>query len=205
MANKKYLNQYTLTTEHLTKNLNFFKSIQEKYNPYTEELLIYLSDNGFFICPASTALTMHNCFEGGLLDHLIRVGKYVTELNKLLPKSLKQEQDSIVKVVFNHSIGKVGLYEENDSKWHKENLSQYYVYKTDQDVAMRINEKSAYLAMKFGVKLELWEYQAIINQGKLDDDLQAKYFSDPLTVILKHGISLAMMEEQQTFKEFQEK
>ena len=138
-----------------------------------------------------------------MLDNILRIGKYATQLNKLLPPELQQEIESIIKVVFLYSIGKVGLYEEQDSKWHKTNLGQMYKYKEEQDVALHTNEKSAYLAMKFGVKLEIWEYQAIINQGKSDDDKQSKYFSDPLTIILKHSISLAILEEQKIFNDYQ--
>jgi len=201
---KKFLKQFTLSKENFDKNLDKFKEIQEKYKPFTEELLEYLTENGFFSCPATTTLTLYNCFEGGLIDHILRVGKYATQLNKLLPVDLQQEISSIIKVVFNHSIGKVGLYEDNDSKWHKENLSQYYKYKENQeDAAMRVNEKSAYLAMNYGVKLTDYEYQATLGWAKPDEDKQAKFFSDPLTIILKQAIQLSILEEQLIFNKFQ--
>ena len=103
---KKFLKQFTLSKENFDKNLDKFKEIQEKYKPFTEELLEYLTENGFFSCPATTTLTLYNCFEGGLIDHILRVGKYATQLNKLLPVDLQQEISSIIKVVFNHSIFK---------------------------------------------------------------------------------------------------
>ena len=203
MANKKFQKQYLLSKEQLIKNLDIFSNTNEKYKIFTDELLDYLTNNGLFDCPASTSLNLHNCFPGGLIDHIIRVGRFSTKINELLSNTLKQEVESIIKVVFLHSIGKVGLYEEQESKWHRDNLGSYYQYATEDKVTMKIGERSAYLAMKYDIKLSDFEYQAVINSSKnLEEDLQAKYFSDPLTIILRQGISLAAIEEQQIFKDF---
>lgn len=200
---KKYQKQFTLTTEQKQENLEKFKKIQNKYKPYTDELLQYLVDEGMFECPASTSLNMHNCFPSGLIDHVLRVGSYTTQINKLLPEDRQQEIESIIRVVFLHSIGKVGIYEEQESKWHRENLGSYYQYVTEDKVTMKIGERSAYLSMKHGVTLEDYEYQSLINVYKdTSEDLQAKYFSDPLTIILKQGIQLAQMEEQKRQEDF---
>ena len=203
MANKKFQKQYILTPEQLNNNLSIFQKTNEKYKLFTDELLEYLSNNGFFTCPASTVLSLHNCFEGGLLDHEIRVAKYASDINKILPNILKQEITSIIKVCFLHSIGKTGLYEKNDSKWHKENLGQYFKFKEQSEiVAMRVGERSAYLSMKYGIELTDLEYQGIVGHDKMDDDKQAKWYSDILTIILKQAIQLAMMEEKKIWEEF---
>ena len=202
---KKFQTQYVLTPDKLKENLEFFKVTNEKYKLFTDDLLEYLSDNGFFDCPASTSLNLYNCFPGGLLDHKIRVAKYAANINnKLLPDSLKQELTSIIKVSFLHGIGKVGIYEEQDSKWHRENIGSYYKYKDNQEqAALRVGERSAYLAMKYGVKLEDFHYQAILNSSKnFNDDDQAKYFSDTLTIVLRQAIELAILEEKWIFNNF---
>jgi len=61
---------------------------------------------------------------------------------------------------------------------------------------MHVGERSVYYAMSHGVKLEESEYQAILNLDKNEEDKMSKYFSEPLTEIIRHGFDLAAMEEK---------
>ena len=70
----------------------------------------------------------------------------------------------------------------------------------DDIVRLRIGERSAYYATKYGVQLSEEEYQAILNHDKDEDDKMAKYFSSPLTSIIKWGFELAIMEEKNDIK-----
>lgn len=196
------LKQFTLSQEELKKNVELFFSTNEKYKIFSQELIDFLG-NDLFTSPASTILTLHNCFEGGLLDHMIRVAKYASNINKLLPDGLKQEMETIIKVAFLSQIGKAKLYKPCESKWHKENQGKYYEF-NDGLVSMRIGERSAHYCLDSNVKLLDYEYQAIINHDKiLAEDNQAKWYSDILSVILRQAIELAIIEEKERWKKIQ--
>jgi len=66
----------------------------------------------------------------------------------------------------------------------------------DDIVRMHVGERSVYYALKYGVELSERECQAILNIDKDGDDKQAKYFSEPLTEVIKYGFALAVMDEK---------
>lgn len=196
------LKQFTLSQDELRKNIELFQSTNEKYKIFSEELLSFLG-NDIYTAPASTVLSLHNCFEGGLLDNMIRIAKYASNLNKLLPENLRQELETIVKVSFLSQIGKTFLYKPCESKWHKENQGKYYEF-NETLISMRIGERSAHYCLTNNVILKDYEYQAILNHDKiLSEDAQAKWHSDILSVILRQAIELSIIEEKERWKKIQ--
>jgi hypothetical protein len=183
-----------LSAAQLEFNRDKFIETNLKYNIFTQELVDYLGVE-FFTAPATTTTTMYGCYPGGLLHNTIRACNYSIKLNELLPKSLKLEVGSIVKSVFLSQIGKVFLYCPNQNKWQRENLGKLYDFCNDE-VKLRVGERSVYLALKYNVQLNETEYQAILNLDKENDDKQAKYFSETLSQIIKMGFDLAIMEEK---------
>ena len=183
-----------LTKDKLKKNaMTFFEKVEE-YGVYTPELTEFLGA-AIGDAPASTMTSLHNAFQGGLIDHILKVTKYAFNINEMLPKNLKQDKTSIIKVAFIHQIGKVFLYNENPSQWHRDNQGKMYEF-NEELVSMRVGERSAYYAMDKGVSLTEAEFQAIINYDKSEEDKQAKWHSEPLGVILKQANELAIMEEK---------
>ena len=63
-------------------------------------------------------------------------------------------------------------------------------------VSLKIGERSAFYALKYGVELTEEEYQAIINYDKSDDDKQSKWYGCTLSTILKQANELAIIEEK---------
>lgn len=185
-----------LTITQLEKNQKIFNETNMKYGLFTKELEDFLGDN-FYTAPASSSSNMIGCYPGGLLHHLIKACKYAINVNGILPDRLKQPIDSIVKVVFLSQIGKVFMFKLKDG-----NLSTSKPYDFDDDIVrLHVGERSVYYALTHGVKLDEKEFQAILNIEKDSDDKMAKYFSEPLTEIIKHGFSLAIMEEKNGQKE----
>ena len=69
------------------------------------------------------------------------------------------------------------------------------MYEFNEDlVSMRIGERSIYYCMMNGVKLNEEEYQAIVNYDKSDDDKQSRWYSSPLSTILRQGNELSIIE-----------
>jgi len=183
-----------ITKKNQTKNRNIFETTIEKYGVFTDSLKEFLGDD-LYKAPASTMLSLNNACEGGLVDHLINITKYSALINEMLPENIKQPKDSVVKVALLSEIGKTFKYKVCESEWHRKNQGKMYEFNEDE-ISMRVGERSAYYALKFGVKLSEVEYQALINFEKSEDDKQAKWHSTPLTIILKQAIELAIIDEK---------
>lgn len=180
-----------LTIPQLEHNKAKFLETNEKYGIMTKELVDFLGD-GLYTSPASTRLTMVGCYPGGLLNHIIKACKYAIKVNEVLPETLRQPVSTIVKTVFLAQIGKVFMYCLSDGGKPQ---GQMYDF-CDDTVRLRVGERSAYYAINHGVKLTEEEYQAILNLDKDDEDKMARYFSSPLTSIIKWGFELAVLEEK---------
>lgn len=179
-----------LTIPQLEHNKAKFIETNEKYGIMTKELVDFLGD-GLYTAPASTRSTMVGSYPGGLLNYIIRACKYAIKVNEILPDTLKQPVPTIIKTVFLAQIGKVFMYRLS------ENPKQGQMYDFNDDaIRLRVGERSAYYAINHGVKLTEEEYQAILNLDKDDEDKMARYFSSPLTSIIKWGFELAVLEEK---------
>jgi len=189
-----------LDRENIVKNTKHYFATGEKYGFMTKELMEFLGTD-FISAPASTMADLHNAFEGGLIDHTLRVTKYAVLINGILPKdkNMAVDMNSLIKVCCLHQIGKAKLYLPCTSEWHIKNQGKMYEFKNDL-TSMSVGERSAKYAMEFGVKLTDDEYQAILNFSKDDSDKQAKYHSSMLSTILKQAIQLAIVEEQENYK-----
>lgn len=150
----------------------------------------------FIKAPASTTESLHNAFEGGLIDHLLRVASYAVKFNNSLPETDKVNQDSLIKVCLLHQIGKAKLYLPNESEWHRKNLGKMYNF-NESLVSMRVSDRSAYYALAHGVTLTEEEYQAIIMFDR-EDDKMVEYHNSTLGDLLKMANLFAIKAEKNT-------
>jgi hypothetical protein len=181
--------------EQIVKNTKkYFQTAQEQ-GFMTEDLMSFLGED-FIKAPASTMSDLHNAFEGGLIDHLLRVTKFAISINEnVLPEHLKLDKKTIIKTCFLHQIGKAHLYLPCTSEWHRTNQGKMYEF-NDELVSMRVGERSAYYALSNNVSLTEEEYQAIVNYDKDNTDKQAKYHNSLLGDLLKMANDLAITEEK---------
>ena len=180
----------------IIKNKQTFLEKNELYGILSKELLGYLGED-LLTAPASTMKSLHNAFPGGLIDHVLKTTKYAIGINRLLPEGMEQDAQSIVKVCFLHQIGKTFLYKWCESEWHRNNQGKMYDF-NEELTSMKVGERSVYYAMKYGVKLNEEEYQAIVNYDKSEDDKQSKWYGSTLSTILKQANELAIIEEKES-------
>jgi hypothetical protein len=183
--------------ETIEKNKKSYYTAVKGYNVCRLEFIDKLADMDFFLTPASTMLSLHNAFPGGLVDHLLRVTSYAIKINEMLPESLKQTKESVVRVSLLHGIGKVGLYTPCKSEWHIKNQGKMYEF-NENLTSMTIGERSVYYLMSNGNgdMLNDNEYQAILNFDKDSGDKMAEWHTSPLGVILKMAVKMSIMEEK---------
>lgn len=179
----------SLEKERIVSNTKKYIDTATKLEFMTNELLAFLGDD-FIKAPASTMESLHNAFEGGLIEHSLNVAKYAVLINKSLPDDEKVDQNSLVKVCLLHQIGKAKLYKPCESEWHRKNQGKMYEF-NDGVISMRVGERSIYYATKYGVKLTEEEYVGILNHDK-NDDKMAEYHNSKVGELLKMGNVLAI-------------
>ncbi len=183
-----------INATQIESNKKKFIETNLKYKLFTSELMDFLGDD-FFIAPATTSLDMYGCYPGGLLNHCFKAAKYSIKINELLPDYMKQETSSILKCVFLSQIGKTFMFKFNDNEWQKKTLGKMYDF-TENEVTMKVGERSLHYAMKHGVLLTEEEFQTIINSEKEPDDKLTKYRSSNLSNVIRMGFELSIIEEK---------
>ena len=172
----------SLTKEKIVANTTKYIDTAKKHGFLTPELEDLLGTD-FISAPATTKLDSYNAFEGGLVDHIIRVMEKAYYVNKYcVCEKDKANMTSLIKVVYLHQIGKIKLFIYNKSSWHRDTLGKMYEFNNDL-VSMRVGERSAYYALSCGIKFTEEEFGAIVNYDKLDDK-QSEYYNSALGDVL---------------------
>lgn len=179
----------SLTKEKIIANTKKYFDTATKNGFMTDELTKFLGAE-FIEAPASTMKTQNNAFEGGLIEHLLRVAFYAVRLNNSLPDEEKVDQSSLLKVCLLHQIGKAKMFTPCVSEWHRTNQGKMYEY-AEGLTSMRVSDRSVYYAMSNGISFTEEEYMAILNFDRTDDKM-AEYHNSTLGSLLKFGNSFAI-------------
>lgn len=187
-----------LTKEKIIKNTKRYLEAARKYGAINEDLENLLGED-LIKAPASSFEHLHNAFEGGLIDHTLRVMKHAYKINENnLTDNLKINENSLFKVVLLHGIGKVKLYKVEKDAWQREKRGKFYDFNNDL-VSMRVGERSVYYALSCGIKLSDEEFAAIVNYDKVDD-AQSEWHNSTLGDVLRIAIRLSILEEKSLVK-----
>jgi hypothetical protein len=176
----------------LTNAKKYFETAT-KYGFMNDELTAFLGEE-FIKAPASTMESLHNAFEGGLIEHLLRVAFYAVKFNDALPEDKKVDQASLLRVCLLHQIGKAHLYKPCESEWHRKNQGKMYEFNNNL-VSMRVSERSVYYALSHGIQFTEEEYSAILMSDKMDDKM-AEYHNSILGELLKMANIFAVKHEK---------
>ncbi len=187
----------SLDQEKIVANTKKYFETATKLGFMNEKLMTFLGES-FIKAPASSMADYHNAFEGGLIDHLLRVAKYAVLINKTLPSDEQVNETSFIKTCFLHQIGKANLYSICKSEWHRKNQGKMYEFNEDL-VSMRTGERSIYYLTSNGITLTEDEYIAILNFDK-NDDKMSEYHNSMIGELLKMGSVLAIKNEQKFSK-----
>ena len=183
----------SLKHEQILKNTKKYFQTTQELGVMNDELMAFLGET-FIKAPASTMKSLHNAFEGGLIDHLLTVAKYAVNFNNSLPENERVDQKTLVRVCLLHQIGKANLYVPCTSEWHIANQGKMYEFNQDI-VSMRVGERSLYYLMSHGIKLTEEEFAAIIMFDKTDDKM-AEYHNSTLGELLKVASTFAIKSEK---------
>lgn len=127
-------------------------------------------------------------YEGAFSRSVIRLIKIAYNINDTLPEHLRVDERSINKVCLLSHIAKVQLYLPNDNNWEVTNRGMVYKFNNGLKGALRVGERSLLIAMNEGVKFTEDEFEAmrIMDKDGADDNY-SKYFSSPLSMVIRHA------------------
>lgn len=182
----------SLDKEKIIANTKKYFETATKLGFMNDDLMTFLG-NSFIDAPASSMTAYHNAFDGGLIDHLLKVTTYSIKINDSLPENERVDKNSLIKVCLLHQIGKAKLYLPCQSEWHRTKQGKLYEFNNEL-ISMRVGERSVYYAISNGIKFTEEEYIAIINFDK-NDDKQSEFHNSMLGRILKMGSELAIQHE----------
>ena len=139
------------------KFLNLLRSVQREG---IEDLIKFIENTDFFKAPASTRF--HGNFEGGLLQHSMKVYEILKEKVKNMPVSIDVSEDTIKIVALLHDICKVNYYKV-DYRNAKNELGVWEkvpYYTVDDTIPYGHGEKSVMMITEY-MKLTVEEKYAI--------------------------------------------
>lgn len=145
----------------------------------------------------SNLLDSGSAYDGSLIKNVMKLSKYADKINNVLPDEVKADSDSIHKVVFLSQMSKVLLFEDNDNNWEVNNRGILYKYNNNLEGALRVGERSILIAMNAGIKFTEIEYEAMrILDKDNGDDNYTKYFSSPLSTVIRQASELITLENK---------
>jgi len=136
--------------------------------------------------PASSFEHFHNAFEGGYVEHVLRVIECAQEVYDLWTRMGSDmsgyTKEELIFVALNHDIGKMGfpgdgneIYQPNDSEWHRKNLGKIYKINPNNPFTL-VNDLSIWLLQHYGIEISWNEMLGIKLTDGLYDESNKPYF-----------------------------
>ena len=137
--------------------LELLKEIQREG---MEELIKFIEKTDFFIAPASTKY--HGDYEGGLVEHSLKVYEILKEKVKTAPIEIKVSEDTLKIVALLHDICKVNFYKVDyrNAKDSMGNWQKVPYYTIEDTIPYGHGEKSVMMLTEY-IKLTSEEKYAI--------------------------------------------
>lgn len=170
------------------------------------------------IAPASGLEHYHNCFEGGYVDHVLRVIRCAKELHKtwnlMGATSSGFTEEELMFSALNHDLGKIGdrefpYYIPNPSEWHRKNQGKIYDFHPSLR-HMSVPDRSLFLLQDFNIPYTINEAIAIRCHDGLYDQANEAYLKtynpqkelqNHLPILLHHADHMASRIEHDREKE----
>ena len=179
-----------LTAETIVQNwTDLIKVIDDNFKGDRKDKLkaMYLDlEDRMSMQPASSFDHYHNAFEGGYVDHVLRVikcAKHVYALWKDMGSDMSgYTEEELIFVALNHDIGKMGfpgegneIYIPNDSEWHRKNQGKMYKINPNNAFSL-VNDLSIWLLQHYNITITWNEMLGIKLTDGLYDESNKPYF-----------------------------
>ena len=182
----------------------------EKQN--TLKLFKHFEDR-FIDAPASSRPNHHNCFAGGLVDHMLRVidtSLKQKQLFSLMGVQVKASDADIVMAAMFHDLGKIGdldnaYYIRQTDEWRRNKLNEWYTFNPKLE-PLSVTDRALWLLQWFDVKISQEVWKAIkLADGMFDDGNTALYRKHDTDNVLHYIVHFAdwtsTVVEKQLYKQ----
>jgi hypothetical protein len=177
----------------LVKNYSTYRDGLERLigDEITDTLIESLGgDDAVMNATYSNLVDSGSAFDGSFVKNVIKLARIASQINEILPEGMRADAKSIGKVCLLSQIAKVVMLSPNDNNWEVVNRGMVYKY-TSLDGALRTGERSIMLAANAGVKFTPEEFEAMgILDRNAEDDNYKKYFSSPLSTVVRQAAEL---------------
>lgn len=147
-------------------------------------------DNAVMNATYSNLSDSGSAFDGSFVKNTIKLSRIASQINEILPEDMRADTKSIGKVCLLSQIAKIVMFSPNDNNWEVVNRGMMYKY-TSLEGALRTGERSIMLATNAGVKFTPEEFEAMgILDKNGEDDNYKKYFSSPLSTVVRQAAEL---------------
>ena len=135
-----------------------------------------------------------NAYQGSLIVNLFKLTAYAVNINeKVIPKEMRVDKNTLVKVCLLHHIAKAVRLIPNDNQWEVEKRGFVFKYDNNQP-SIRTGLHSLILAQSAGVTFTPEEAEAMtINDREMTDD-QARWHSSLMATIVRMANELTYAE-----------
>lgn len=181
-----------ITEETMQKNYAIFLKKMEELGIDSEKITEVFGDSlikATFAMDAKSGLA----YEGSLLNVILRtLTPYALKLNEILPENLKLPKENIVKICLLQHLAKTEMFVKCENDWDIRN-GRFYKF-NPKNIALRLGARSLALALRLGVTFTDVEIEAMTIVDKDSNDEQAKFFANPISVIVRQANELTTLE-----------
>jgi len=179
-----------LTAEQIVENWErLIDVIKTEFTGKRQEKLLAMYtdlEERMSLQPASSIDHYHNAFEGGYVDHVLRVIECAQEVYDLWTRMGADmsgyTKEELIFTALNHDIGKMGFpgdgnetYIPNDSEWHRKNMGRVYKVNPNNQFTL-VNDLSIWLLQHYGIEFSWNEMLGIKLTDGLYDESNKPYF-----------------------------
>ena len=179
-----------LSAEQIVENWErLLKVIETEFTGERKDKLLSMYqdlEERMSVQPASSFDHYHNAFEGGYVDHVLRVIECAQEVYELWTRMGADmsgyTKEELIFVALNHDIGKMGfpgegneIYIPNDSEWHRKNQGKTYKINPNNAFTL-VNDLSIWLLQHYNISITWNEMLGIKLTDGLYDESNKPYF-----------------------------
>lgn len=129
-------------------------------------------------------------YPAALLVHINRMTSIAMRIADMLNGAIEVDKKSLLKVCLLHQFSKIFMYIPNDNEWEVEKRGMNYKFR-ELNGKLKFGERSIFYAVKKGVTLNEFEWEAMECLDKDGEAKTGKSFENILTTIVRQANELA--------------
>ena len=126
--------------------------------------------------------------EGSMLAIALELCDIACKINEILPPDRQVTKSNIYRAGLLSQIAKSVMFVPNDNDWEIQKRGMLFKF-NNLPTALRMGERALYMIQASGLQVSEEVFEAIASVDKKDDDY-TKYYSTPLTVVLRQAAEL---------------